>query len=127
LAKASVLNEKLEMIILETKLKNESTLDLVNWLRKINSKNRTVPIIALTGSATKELVMFARDKGVTEFLLKPFTTATLTATVLGSLRNPRNFIISRNYSGPDRRRKKISPPDGAEKRSTKKTKNGAKK
>jgi DNA-binding response OmpR family regulator len=122
LAKASVLNEKLEMIILETKLKNESTLDLVNWLRKINNKNRTVPIIALTGIATKELVMFARDKGVTEFLLKPFTTATLTATVLGSLRNPRNFIISRNYSGPDRRRKKISPPDGAEKRSRKKAK-----
>lgn len=127
LAKASVLSEKLEMIILETKLKNESTLDLVNWLRKINNKNRTVPIIALTGIATKELVTTARDKGVTEFLLKPFTTATLTATVIGCLRNPRNFIISRNYSGPDRRRKKITPPDGEEKRSRKKAKSGAKK
>lgn len=116
LAKACVLSEKLEMIILEIKLKNESTLDLVNWLRKINNKNRTVPIIALTGSATKELVTTARDKGVSEFLLKPFTTATLSATIMASLRNPRNFIISRNYSGPDRRRKKIIPPDGAEKK-----------
>jgi len=124
-AKKSVLSENLSVIIMEMKLENESTLELVNWLRKINNQNKTVPIIALTQNATKELVTSARDTGVSEFVLKPFTSAALSSAILSVMKHPRNFIITRNYAGPDRRRKEIAPPDGEEKRNVIKHKDNA--
>jgi len=49
-------------------------------------------------------VVAARDAGVTEFLAKPISAKALYQRVLNVVANPRPFIRTRSYFGPDRRR-----------------------
>jgi hypothetical protein len=48
--------------------------------------------------------MSARDAGVTEFLCKPISAKALYERILNVVANPRPFIKSKTYFGPDRRR-----------------------
>jgi two-component system chemotaxis response regulator CheY len=63
------------------------------------------PIILVTGYSARPRVEEARDAGVTEFLVKPFTATDLTRRLQHVINNPRNFIDYNGYFGPDRRRK----------------------
>ncbi|OYW93743.1 MAG: hypothetical protein B7Z13_06435 [Caulobacterales bacterium 32-67-6] len=47
----------------------------------------------------------AREAGVNEFVMKPFTPAALLSRLQAVLTQPRSFIVSASYLGPDRRRK----------------------
>ncbi len=67
--------------------------------------NRMVPIIMISGYGMSERVATARDAGVTEFVVKPFTAKDLTKRIIHVINSPRDFIESENYTGPDRRRK----------------------
>jgi DNA-binding response OmpR family regulator len=66
--------------------------------------NPYVPIIMLTGHSEKKRVIAARDAGVTEFLAKPISAKALYQRILNIVVNPRPFIKSKSYFGPDRRR-----------------------
>jgi two-component system, chemotaxis family, chemotaxis protein CheY len=66
--------------------------------------NPYVPIIMLTGHSEKKRVMSARDAGITEFLAKPISAKALYQRILNVVANPRPFIKTKNYFGPDRRR-----------------------
>src|SRR6516225_2317037 len=66
--------------------------------------NPYVPIIMLTGHSEKKRVIAARDAGVTEFLAKPISAKALYQRILNVVANPRPFIKTRTYFGPDRRR-----------------------
>lgn len=90
-------------------------MDGIELTRKIRtdrtSPNPFVPIILLTGYSAKQRVIDARDAGVTEFLVKPFTAKDLAQRIAYVINRPRDFIESPAYFGPDRRRK--TPPDYA--------------
>ena len=80
-------------------------LELVQMIRNPDScKNAYIPIIMLTGHAEKQRVVQARDMGVTEFLAKPISAKALYDRIYNIAMNPRPFIRTRNYFGPDRRR-----------------------
>ncbi len=86
-----------------------SGIEFVKKLRlDVKSKTRFAHIILFLESkdVTKEVVSGARDAGTTEMMLKPFEVIAVREKVESIVRNPRNFIISRGYVGPDRRRKK---------------------
>jgi two-component system chemotaxis response regulator CheY len=63
-----------------------------------------VPIIMLTGHSEKQRVVSARDAGVTEFLVKPISAKSLYDRIVNVVVNPRPFIKTNAYFGPDRRR-----------------------
>jgi DNA-binding NtrC family response regulator len=63
--------------------------------------NPYVPIIMLTGHSEKKRVIPARDAGVTEFLAKPISAKALYQRILNIVANPRPFIKSKSYFGPD--------------------------
>jgi DNA-binding response OmpR family regulator len=63
-----------------------------------------VAIIMLTGHSEKKRVVAARDAGVTEFLAKPISAKALYQRIVNIVVNPRPFIKTRSYFGPDRRR-----------------------
>lgn len=67
--------------------------------------NPRIPVIMVSASATLLDVEMARLAGVNEFVLKPFTPASLLSRVQMVLGKPRPFVISEAYVGPDRRRK----------------------
>src|SRR5665811_296827 len=62
------------------------------------------PDIVLTGHSEKKRVVSARDAGVTEFLAKPISAKGLYQRIVNVVANPRPFIKTKTYFGPDRRR-----------------------
>ena len=83
-------------------------LELAQMIRQPESKgNPYAPIIMLTGHSEKRRVTVARDAGVTEFLAKPISAKGLYQRILNVVANPRPFIKTKTYFGPDRRRKTL--------------------
>lgn len=81
-------------------------IDFVRQLRTApDSPNQLIPVIMVTGHSTSRRVTEARDAGVTEFLAKPVTARGVLERVVEVIDNPRPFVRSRDYFGPDRRRK----------------------
>lgn len=62
--------------------------------------NANIPIIMLTGHSERKRVMQARDAGVTEFLCKPFSASGLHDRICDIVLNPRPFVKTANYFGP---------------------------
>jgi CheY-like chemotaxis protein len=88
-------------------------LDGLEMLRMVRqpetSGNPFVPVIMISGHAEKRRVMEARDTGVTEFLVKPISTKALYQRIVGVVTQPKPFVRTGSYFGPDRRR--MSGPD----------------
>jgi DNA-binding response OmpR family regulator len=70
----------------------------------------------LTGHSEKKRVLEARDAGVTEFLAKPISAKALYQRILNVVVNPRPFIKTKTFFGPDRRRNHSSSYVGPERR-----------
>lgn len=78
--------------------------------------NPYIPIILVTGRIDKQRVVLARDSGVTELLVKPISAKNLHQRIVSVVANPRPFIKTKNYFGPDRRRNVNPNYAGAERR-----------
>ncbi len=92
-------------------------LELTQMIRQPGSNaNPYVPIIMLTGHSEKRRVTAARDAGITEFMAKPISANALYQRVLNIVANPRPFIKTETYFGPDRRRNVASNYIGPERR-----------
>lgn len=92
-------------------------LELVQMIRNPDArKHAYLPIIMLTGHAERQRVIQARDVGVTEFLCKPISARALYDRIYSIVMNPRPFIRTKNYFGPDRRRYKNPDYAGVERR-----------
>src|SRR5204863_1007371 len=80
-------------------------IELAGMIRQPGANsNPYVPIIMLTGHSEKRRVTSARDAGITEFLAKPVSAKALYQRVLNVVVNPRPFVKTKTYFGPDRRR-----------------------
>jgi DNA-binding response OmpR family regulator len=91
-----------------------SGLELTIYLRKsLDSINRMIPIIMLTARNSRPDIQTARDAGITEYIVKPFTAKVLLERVFEVVKEPRPFIMCKSYTGPDRRRVNsfALPPD----------------
>ena len=97
----------IDILITEWVLHPMDGVSLVNHLRfEKDSPNRGIPIIMLTGKGEKTDVVEARDSGITEFLVKPFTIRALYDRIVYLIDHPRDFVIAQSFVGPDRRRKR---------------------
>lgn len=67
-------------------------------------KNAYVPIILLTAYADRKSIFKARDAGITEILCKPLSAKALHERIANIVLNPRPFVRTRSFFGPDRRR-----------------------
>ena len=80
-------------------------VELAQMIRQPGANaNPYVPIIMLTGHSERTRVTSARDAGVTEFMVKPISAKALYQRILNVVANPRPFIQTKTYFGPDRRR-----------------------
>jgi two-component system chemotaxis response regulator CheY len=92
-------------------------LEMTRMIRHPESKNNPyVPIIVLTGHSEKGRVVEARDSGATEFLAKPISAKALYHRIFNVVANPRPFIKTASYFGPDRRRNPSANYAGPERR-----------
>lgn len=75
-----------------------------------------LPIIILSAYSEKKHVIAAREAGATEFLCKPVSATALYRRIQNVVANPRDFIRTKSYFGPDRRRYVSTNYSGVERR-----------
>lgn len=95
-----------DIILSDWQMSPMDGIELTRMIRRHHlSPNRMVPIILITGYSAWPRVEEARDAGVTEFLVKPFTAHDLARRVAHVINKPRDFIETQDFFGPDRRRR----------------------
>jgi two-component system, chemotaxis family, chemotaxis protein CheY len=116
-ALADLHSEPFDILITEWNTTPMGGLELVEHIRTSpKSPNRLMPILLMTARSEEEYVVQARDRGITEFLAKPFTADSLFRRIVSIVAFPRPFIDSDRYFGPDRRRRKDGGYKGPERR-----------
>jgi len=108
-----------DMIIIDWEMEPVNGIELVKKIRGAQETSLAfLPIIMLTGHSEIERVKIARDAGVNEYVIKPFSAQGLFTRIQAVIERPRPFVKIEGYFGPDRRRKEMSF-DGDEKRKPK--------
>lgn len=96
-----------DLVITDWIMDGGDGLSMIRKIRKDKkSPNPCVPILIVTGFSSRVRVEKARDNGVTEFLVKPFTAKELYAKIEHVIEKPRQFVDTEEFFGPDRRRKR---------------------
>lgn len=94
------------LVIIDDALATPDAVGLVRRLRaNADSPNRHTPVIMMAAAPDAARIAAARDAGVSEFLRKPFAATHLKARLDGLAANPRAFVETEHYAGPDRRRR----------------------
>ena len=95
-----------DLLITEQVMKPMDGAELTRRIRSgEGGGNPFLPIVMISAHAVKEDIEAARDAGVHEFLVKPLSAKALRARLRQIVENPRPFIRSSDYYGPDRRRR----------------------
>ncbi|MCH7864460.1 MAG: response regulator [Proteobacteria bacterium] len=94
-----------DIIICDLRMDPQDGIEFTRMVRTHDdSPNCYVPIIMLTGHSERSAVVRAREAGVHEFLAKPVSAKKLYGKIRSIIENPRAFIRTEDYFGPDRRR-----------------------
>jgi CheY-like chemotaxis protein len=100
-------DKKPDIVLTDWKMPAADGMKMLMQIRRgEDSPNRVIPVIMMTGFSSKDRIAEARDSGVTEFLVKPFSAKDVTKRLAAIIKNPRDFIVAPNYIGPDRRRRR---------------------
>lgn len=114
-----ILNRKtVDLALIDWMLEDrgQTGMHLIREIRRSPHEHITyLPVIMMTGHTERDNIENARDAGVTEFLAKPFTAKNLHARISALIDQPRPFVKTRSFFGPDRRRRDDAPP-GKERR-----------
>ena len=106
-----------DVVFTDSEMEPISGVDFIDLIRTSpRSPNPYVPIVMLSAYSDEERVKLARDRGVTEFLAKPFTTDIVLKRLEAVIENPRSFVRTRSFFGPDRRRTSSLDYPGDERR-----------
>ena len=86
-------------------------MDGITFTRRLrtqrDSRNPHVPVILLTAHTDRTTVIEARDAGVNAFVAKPVSIDEMRRKIELVIKDPRRFIRSEDYVGPDRRRRDV--------------------
>lgn len=94
-----------DIIITDWAMEPMDGIEMVKTLRQSNEdKIKYVPIIMLTGFSERARIIAARDSGINEYLLKPIVPKMLYSRIRAVIEQPRRFVKTDIYFGPDRRR-----------------------
>lgn len=108
-----------DIVIADWMMKPVNGIELTELIRTHpDSPNPYVPVILMTGFSEKHRVLEARDRGVTEFLVKPFNARELYRRIAQVIEKPRQFVKADRFFGPDRRRTKNKSYEGPLRRET---------
>jgi two-component system chemotaxis response regulator CheY len=107
-----------DILITDIKMPIFDGIELTRMIRNPEGcKHPFLPIIVLTAYSEKKHVTAARDAGATEFLCKPVSANSLYRRIQNVVANPRDFVRTKTYFGPDRRRGHNPNYAGVERRS----------
>lgn len=103
-----LLKQEVDMIICDWMMDGQNGVSMIEEMRRdIMNPNQLTPVIMLSGNSERPQIETARDSGVTEYVMKPFTAKSLCGRIVAVIEHPRSFIMSPDFSGHNRRRKKL--------------------
>jgi len=104
---------KIDLLICDARIPPHGGLTLTRSIRrKHDNENRTVPILIMTSDSREETIKGARDVGANMVIAKPLAPASVYDRLAWIAFNPRQFVDTENYFGPDRRFKIEGYPKG---------------
>jgi CheY-like chemotaxis protein len=112
-AQREVSAREVDMLFCEMKLPVVNGFDVASAIRAdINSPTRFIPIIFLTGHSRERDVLRARDCGGNMIITKPLSPNLIYDRLKWVASEPRLFVQSPTYTGPDRRFHHEGVPNG---------------
>jgi DNA-binding response OmpR family regulator len=110
-----------DIVITDWRMSDLDGIDIIRFVRGAKtSPFYKTPIIMLTGNTEDYYVKTAINAGVNAYLIKPFSAEQLIKRIRSVIEAPRDFVVSRSFTGPDRRHADQPPPDGIERRKRRK-------
>ena len=110
-------NQKIDILICDSRLPPHGGLPLTRAIRrKQDNANRTIPILIMTSDGRETTVKLARDAGANMVIAKPMSPGSLYDRLAWIAFNPRQFVDTPTYFGPDRRFKIEGYPGGVGRR-----------
>jgi two-component system chemotaxis response regulator CheY len=95
-----------DIVFVDWEMGSMSGLQLTKAIRHSTGKskiNPQVPIIMMTSYADEARVISARNAGIHEYLIKPFTGRSILNRLAAVINDTRRFVRSDGYVGPERR------------------------
>jgi two-component system, chemotaxis family, chemotaxis protein CheY len=110
-------NQKIDIMICDSRLPPHGGLPLTRAIRrKQDNANRSIPILVMTSDGREKTVKLARDAGANMVIAKPMSPGSLYDRLAWIAFNPRQFVDTPTYFGPDRRFKIEGYPGGVGRR-----------
>jgi CheY-like chemotaxis protein len=109
--------QKVDILICDSRLPPHGGLSLTRSIRnKKDSDHRTMPILMMVRDTREATIKLSRDVGANMVIAKPISPANLYDRLSWIAFQPRKFIDTANYFGPDRRFKIEGHPNGVGRR-----------
>jgi two-component system chemotaxis response regulator CheY len=109
----ALIGQKVDILICDSRLPPHGGLALTNTIRgKTDNEHRTIPILIMASDSRESTIKQARDAGANMVIAKPISPANLYDRLRWVAFNPRKFVDTASYFGPDRRYKIEGFPKG---------------
>jgi two-component system chemotaxis response regulator CheY len=110
-------SQKIDILLCDVRLPPHGGLKLTRTIRRnTDNQNRTVPILLMSSDPSEVMIKNARDAGANMVVAKPLSPSSLYDRLGWIAFNPRPFIDTETYFGPDRRFKIEGYPGGVGRR-----------
>lgn len=105
--------QKIDILLCDMRLPPHGGLSLTRAIRgKRDNEHRTIPILIMSSDSRESTIKLARDAGANMVIAKPISPASLFDRLSWIAFNPRKFVDTETYFGPDRRFKIEGYPNG---------------
>jgi CheY-like chemotaxis protein len=112
-----LLGQKIDLLLCDNRLPAHGGLAITRTIRRnADNENRTIPILLMASDTSETTVKGARDAGANMVIAKPMSPISLYDRLSWIAFNPRPFIDTATYFGPDRRFKIEGYPGGVGRR-----------
>ena len=109
----TLVGQKVDILICDSRLPPHGGLALTDTIRgKTDNEHRTIPILIMASNSRESTIKQARDAGANMVIAKPISPANLYDRLSWVAFNPRKFVDTESYFGPDRRFKIEGFPKG---------------
>lgn len=109
--------QKIDILLCDMRLPPHGGLKLTRTIRRnSDNENRTLPILLMSSDTSESTVKNARDAGANIVVAKPMSPSGLYDRLGWIVFNPRPFVDTATYFGPDRRFKIEGYPGGVGRR-----------
>ena len=108
---------QVDLVVMDWEMDEMNGMELLKTIRSGKRNiNPLLHVIVVSANTIARNIIQARDTGMTEFLAKPVSANAIYSRMAAIVENPRRFVRTESYFGPDRRRRYDSAYGGPRRR-----------